>query len=210
MLCNAPPNPAERNNETLTPALAAKIRKQYENLGRTGLLGYLYRPRDIRFVHFGIRRGINQAGIYNKSPDEIPPEHEVEEGRYHYYECPLPQMPPMDKRTFFHYFWAHASHAPTNDMTFHDRLPKKLGCSILMASSSAPLTMGWGVHIIEGPNWPMFPWIVTALLAVTLVICAIYDAVVKGRESGFTIGQLIFSILMAVLSSAISYVVDTV
>lgn len=188
----------------------AKIKARYNELSRTGFLRYLYRPHDIRFVQFGIRRGVNQAGIYNRQADEIPPEVEVREGRYHYYECPLPQMPPMDKRTFFHYFWAHAKHGPTNDMTFHDRLPKKLGCSILMASSSTPLTMGWGIHIIEGPNWPIFPWVVVVLLSMTLVICAAYDAIVQDRESGFTIGQLLFSILMAVLSSVISYVVDTV
>jgi hypothetical protein len=174
------------------------------------MIQYFYRPRDIRFVYFGIRRGVNQAGIYNKEPDEIPPELEVKEERYHYYECPLPQMPPMDTRTFFHYFWDHANHAPTNDMTFHDRLPKKLGCSILMAPSSTPLTMGWGIHVIEGVNWPLFPWIVVAILAVTLVVAAVYDAVFQSQESGFTIGQLVFSLLMALLSSLISYVVDTI
>lgn len=140
----------------------------------------------------------------------MPPEAEVREGRYHYYECPLQVSPPMDRRTFFHYFWDHASHMPSNDMTFHDRLPKKLGCSILMASTQGSLTTGWGVHIIEGANWPLFPWIVVALLAITLVLSLIYDVVYKGRESGFTVGQLVFSLLMAVLTSVISYVVDTV
>ena len=119
---------------------------------RKGWRGYLYRPCDIRFVRFGIRKGINQVGMYNHEPDEVPPVEEVREGRYHYYECPLMAMPPMDKRTFFHYFWDHAKHGPTNDLTFHDRLPKKLGCSILMASVPTPLTMGWGVHVVEGAN----------------------------------------------------------
>ena len=173
-------------------------------------MAYLYRPRDVKFVLFGIRKGINQVGIYNKEPIEIPPEVEVKEGRYHYYECPLQQMPPMDTRTFFHYFWDHTSHAPTNDLTFHDRLPKKLGCSLLMASSATPLTMGWGVHIIEGVNWPLLPWIVVIILAVTLVVAAVYDTLSQGQESGFTIGQLVFSLLMALLSSLVSYVVDTV
>jgi hypothetical protein len=164
----------------------------------------------MRFVEFGIRRGINQVGIYNKEENEIPPTGEVEEGRYHYYECPLNQMPPMDRRTFFHYFWDHASHQPTNDMTFLDRLPKKLGCSILMAPNTTPLTKGWGVHIIEGANWPLIPWLVVVVLFVALVVAVVYDVALKGQESGFTVGQLVFSLLMAVLSSIFSYVVDTV
>lgn len=169
--------PARLLNVKLILRSIGRIKARYNELGRSGFLAYLYRPRDIRFIHFGIRRGINQVGIYNKEPNEIPPKREVEEGRYHYFECPLPQMPPIDKRTFFHYFWEHASHAPTNDMTFHGRLPKKLGCSIFMAPSETTLTMGWGIHIIEGPNWPMFPWIVVTLLTITLIIPGVYDAV---------------------------------
>jgi hypothetical protein len=68
---------------------------------------------------------------------------------------------------------------------------------------------GMGIHIIEGVNWPLFPWIVVVFLAAVLVV-AVYDAVFQGQESGFNIGQLIFSLLTALLSSLISYVIDTV
>ena len=187
----------------------AKIRARYDELRRKGWRRYLYRPFDVRFVLFGIRRGVNQAGIYNKQPDEIPPEEEVRDGHYHYYECPLKTMPPIDKRTFFHYFWDHANHFPTDDLTFHDRLPKKLGCSILMAASSTPLTMGWGIHIIEGANWPLFPALVFAISLITLLISLGYDVAFKGRDSGFAIGQLIFTMLMAGLTSVFTYVADS-
>jgi hypothetical protein len=47
-------------------------------------------------------------------------------------------------------------------------------------------------------------------LFVALVVALVYDVALKGQESGFTVGQLVFSLLMAVLSSIFSYVVDTV
>ena len=77
-------------------------------------------------------------------------------------------LPPIDPKTFFHYFWDHASHAESSgnqafDALFYNRMPKKLGKSILIDAKPGTLNLGWGVHIIEGPNKPLLAWLTTAV-----------------------------------------------
>lgn len=143
----------------------SQIKRRYEACKGYGLGRLLYKPRDIHFVHFGVLRAGFHTGIYEK-PLSIPPAIEVQEKRYHYYECPLKPLPPIDRRTFFHYFWDHDKHPPPGrnlifESLFTSRLPKKLGDSIFN-QREPKLQLGWGVHIIEGPNKPVLAWLVFA------------------------------------------------
>ena len=142
-------------------ALFKEIPERYDASRRHSLRRLLYRPQDINFVQFGdLRRGV-QTGIYDK-PLAIPPKLEVDEKRYHYHECPLDPLPPIDRGTFFHYFWTHDKHPPPGanpifESLFMSWLPKKLGDSIFN-QREPKLQMGWEVHIIEGPNKPLLAW----------------------------------------------------
>lgn len=141
--------------------LFAEIRKRYDSHRKRSLRGLLYRPHDIHFVLFGVLRAGVQTGIYDK-PLAIPPPVEVTAKRYHYHECPLDPLPPMDRRTFFHYFWEHNNHPSQSENAafqslFFNRLPKKLGDSIFH-QKGPKLQVGWGLHIIEGPNKTMLAW----------------------------------------------------
>ncbi|KAK3704978.1 hypothetical protein LTR37_013495 [Vermiconidia calcicola] len=192
--------------------LFAQIRKRYDSARRKGLYRVLYRPMDIEFVRFGVHRGGYQTGIYEK-PLAVPPAAEVRDEKYHYHECPLDPLPPIDSRTFFHYFWEHASHPVTSgsqafDSLFFNRLPKKLGSSILVQTDLGKLQLGWGVHIIEGPNKPLLAWLATAILVLSFVISVSYDVGTKNRESGFAIGQWMVAVLATALTAVYFHLAD--
>ena len=189
-----------------------KINEEYLSLRRKGLFRFLYRPSDIHFVRFGVQRGGYQTGIYQK-PLSIPPAVEVKEQRYHYYECPLDPLPPIDPGTFFHYLWDHASHPESSgnggfDTLFFNRLPKKLGESILKQTDPGKLQLGWGVHIIEGPNKPLLAWLATGILVLSFVISLTYDITYKNKESGFAIGQWLVAVLATALTALYFHLAD--
>ena len=190
----------------------AKVRSRYEGLRGRGVHRYLYQPSNIHFVRFGVQMGGNQTGIY-ESPLAIPPEAEVKAGRWHYYQCPLDPLRPIDRRTFFHYFWEHASH-PTStgnvafDTLFYNRLPKKLGTSMLAPTDPGKLHLGWGVHIIEGPNKPLLAWMVAAIVTMSFVLSVIYDVAMKNKDSGFGFGQWMVAVLTAALTAVYFHMAD--
>ena len=159
-----------------------------------------------------MQRGGYQTGIY-QSPLAIPPEIEVKEQRYHYYECPLDPLPPIDARTFFHYFREHASHPPCSgnqafDTLFYNRLPKKLGSSVLLQTDPGKLHLGWGVHVIEGPNKPLLAWLAAGILVFSFVVSVAYDIILKNKDSGFGIGQWLVAVLTAALTALYFHLAD--
>ncbi|KAK5119222.1 hypothetical protein LTR85_007836 [Meristemomyces frigidus] len=186
--------------------LFRKIRKRYLQLARRGVYKLLYRPRDIHFVRFGVEQGGAQTGIY-EHPLAIPPPAEIKGKRYHYYECPLDPLPPIDRRTFFHLLWAPAAHPPSastrsgSHLVFFNRLPKKLGDSILLQQDPDQLNLGWGVHIIKGPNKPAIAWSLTAFVVLSFVVSVVYDVVTRNKDSGFAIGQWLLGVLAAALTA---------
>ncbi|KAK5128870.1 hypothetical protein LTR85_000203 [Meristemomyces frigidus] len=191
--------------------MLAKIRQRYDELRRKGVYSVLYRPTNIHFVRFAAQCGGRQTGIY-ETPLAIPPATEVDEKRYHYHICPLDPLPPIDRRTFFHYFWTHASHPPTTgnparDMLFYNRLPKKLNTSMLQETDPKKI-YGWGVHIIEGPNKPLIAWCVTGILIVSFMVAVLYDVLRKSSDSGFSIGQWIVAVLSTALRAMYFHLED--
>jgi len=160
-------------------------------------------------VRFGVREGGRQTGIYQK-PNAIPPVDEVRSGRWLYRDCPMDPLPPIDTRTFFHYFWKHADHPVSCDKIFYDRLPKKLVTSMLRQSKGGTLNLGWGVHIIEGPNKPLIAWMVTAIVAASFAVALVYDIVRKNPDSGFGIGQWLVAVLTTALTALYFHLQDEV
>ena len=150
---------------------------------------------------FGLKRR-HQVGIYEK-PEAIPPESEVKEGRYHYHECPLIVKPPMDHRTFLHYMTCHIQDesGASGEDTFLNRLPKKVGRSIVSEGGSSDLPFGWGVHIIEGPNKVVLSCIAFVGILLSFVISVTYAIIAKTQEQGFGIGQWFGAMLVAGLSA---------
>lgn len=176
------------------------IRKKYNELKRKGLFALLYRPTDIHYVQFGIQLSAQQTDIYQK-PDSLPPRIEVDENRYHYYECPLAPLPPMPTRTFYQYFRGHTPNCASRSTLFSDRLPKKLGTNMTSLASADKLEFGWGIHIVEGPNKPLLAALVAAILFLSFLTSVVYDICTKNADSGFAIGQWMVGMLSAVLAA---------
>ena len=109
--------------------------------------------------------------------------------------------------------WDHASHPASSgseafDSLFFNRLPKKLGDSILKQTDPGYLQLGWGVHIIEGPNKPLLAWLATGILVLSFVVSLTYDIVFKNKESGFTIGQWMVAVLGTGLTAVYFHLAD--
>ncbi|KAI1455427.1 hypothetical protein F4805DRAFT_436170 [Annulohypoxylon moriforme] len=170
------------------------------------LQNWFLEPDDVSFILFGVLRR-HQVGIY-KQPLEIPPQIEVDEGRYDYYECPMKVLPPMPGNIFLHYL-EHAKKKATSkkevplyheDSTFLSRLPKKLEHSIFTGPTTVGLNIsyGWGIHIVERPS--MFAQnLVTGFMAfLSAIICLIVFCttwVTSGRDEAVGIGQYTAGVL---------------
>ncbi|KAF2501739.1 hypothetical protein BU16DRAFT_613580 [Lophium mytilinum] len=180
-------------------AFFSLVHARYHSLRRSRRFGFLFKPVDIQFVRFGVVDS-HRVGVYDK-PMAIPPHLEVKEQRYHYHECPLDPLPPIDHRTFFHYFWNHEQHAGSQSRLFFDRMPKKLHSSILKQSVPNELTLGWGIHIIEGPNKPLLSLSLCIILVLSFVVSIVVALAMKTQESGFGIGQWMVATLSAALAA---------
>ncbi|KAF2806491.1 uncharacterized protein BDZ99DRAFT_337798, partial [Mytilinidion resinicola] len=174
--------------------LFAKIYESYYNIRKQWWFPIMFRPTNIKFVHFHLYEG-HRVGIFDNSPDSIPPECEVVAQRYHYHECPLYPLPPMDYRSFLHFFGSQGKHTHSKCNLWLDRLPKKVGNSIKVQHDPNVLQLGWGVHIVEGPNWLVISWTMFGLLLVSFLVSLIYALAAKSQESGFGIGQWIVGVL---------------
>lgn len=88
---------------------------------------YLYRPAGIKFVHFGVEAGY-RVNFFSKDP--LPSEDVIASKRYEY-DLQPPVPPPIDSRTFLHYFYKHNAHSQSTSARYVNRLPKKLGESLI-------------------------------------------------------------------------------
>jgi hypothetical protein len=191
--------PSRWCSSTLSLTITANIRAKYSSIRRKDLSALLYRPCDIHYVRFGAQLSAQQTDIYH--PDSLPPQIEVQENRYHYYECPLTPLPPMPPQTFYQYFRQHAPDCASRSTLFSDRLPKKLGASMILHNGADKLEFGWGIHIIEGSNKPVLAILVATILALSFAVSVIYDVCTGNADSGFAIGQWMVAMLSAVLSA---------
>jgi len=82
-----------------------------------------------------------------------------------------------------------------------NRLPKKLGESLIGGLGVDELREGWGIHIMEGPNKAALCWALLAVLVASLAISVGYDVGIKAGESGFAIGQWMVAALSVALSA---------
>lgn len=103
----------------------------------------------------------------------------MQAGNYQYAPCPI-DGPPIDSRIFFHYFYAPASKHP--DSLWGSRLPWKLGPSL------GPMAQGWGIHLEERPDWPLFAAFMFLFLLVSGLVAGIYSWKTGDNQTGVAIG----------------------
>jgi hypothetical protein len=187
------------------------VHNQYYNLQPTRWKRWrrwLYKPIDIKFVRFHVLHNIHKVGIFNEGSLSIPPESEVSANRYHYWECPMIPEEPMDRRTFFHFFWHYKIHLDSDSNVWLNRMPKKLNNSLLRELQPNKLNAGWGVHIIEGPNKPVVSLIFAVILITSFLVSMLWAVLKDTQESGFGIGQWIVATLSACSSALYFHISD--
>jgi hypothetical protein len=107
----------------------------------------------------------------------------------------------MDHRAFLHFFRKQGKHASAKRGLFLNRLPKKVGESILAQDDEETLHLGWGVYIVEGLNWPVISWCMFGILLLSFIVSICYALLMKTQESGFGIGQWLVAVLTAALAA---------
>ncbi|XXG99702.1 hypothetical protein Hte_006043 [Hypoxylon texense] len=209
---------------TTDDQLFDEIWKTYRDLKRstwrTALRAWFLKPHDVSFVFFGVL-STHAVGIYRK-PLDIPPQTEVDEGRYHYHECPMEDLPPIPGNIFLHYL-NHAKRKAASkrtpplshtDSTFLDRLPKKLGRSIFAELPAVPVqstSYGWGVQILERTSTSAFYVVVGLVAVISAAICLASFAFtwwLSGLDEAIGIGQYAGTVL-GIIDAAIYLALQT-
>ena len=129
----------------------------------------------------------------------LPPESEVARGHYDYKPCPMDELP-MPSHIFMHHF---RSNNPLQDhprLQWAPRLPQKLETSLYF--SNDVLAVGWGVQILEGPNWGLI-WIVLTIATLLSGLIAVFCAfLVHDKATGVAIGAWLTAIQAMALAAA--------
>ncbi|MCJ1438964.1 hypothetical protein MMC27_008354 [Xylographa pallens] len=168
--------------------LFALIKQRYDEVrGHRSKLFFL-EPAKVEWVQFSLEER-HRVGIM-LHPMAVPPKGEVDNHHYDYEPCPLEPLPPIPDNVFMHYL---NDPGPHRRPTWLRRLPKKMNYSLLNASEE--LVTGWGLHIIEGPNWVAI-W--TAAFCVTFVsgvFSTLWSILRNDVSGGFGIGSWLVSAL---------------
>ncbi|KAL9118045.1 MAG: hypothetical protein Q9187_005412 [Circinaria calcarea] len=167
--------------------LFREIKSQYLRLRGYRAKHFLLKPVAVQFVQFSLEER-HQVGILD-FPLALPPETEVIAKRYEYDPCPLRPPPPIPSHIFLHYLNSSREHPRS---LWLDRLPKKLTESI--KQSTDPLPIGWGIHIIEGPNRRAMFWITVLIVLLSIIVSTTWTAVKGDIQGGFGLGAWIVSV----------------
>lgn len=101
----------------------------------------------------------------------LPPEEEVKvEKRYHYVPCPKDIEDPLLQVQFLHEYFKPGRHL---GKFWLNRLPKKLKEKLLLNTKGSAI--GWGIHIVEEPNWFAFGLVAVGVVALSGVLALIYS-----------------------------------
>ncbi|KAH8600678.1 hypothetical protein B0O99DRAFT_286612 [Bisporella sp. PMI_857] len=172
--------------------LFAHIEKKYHHLRGykvRSLKPFLYQPVNIEFVKFALEDAHRIDIQYD--PPHIPPDIEIHSRNYEYTPCPLVPLPPIPANAFLHYLQCHADEGSLRGKKWFNRLPKKLEKSLIDVRHSTEVekdVVGWGIHIIEGPNIAWITRLTFIVVLVSGILSVCYSLATKDISSGFAIG----------------------
>jgi hypothetical protein len=120
----------------------------------------------------------------------LPPEEEVKKKNYLYYPCPMDIEDPFLNNQFIHELCTPGAHL---DRYWIDSFPKKLNGKLAYVSGQRPF--GWGIHIVEGPNWYAFAFLAYVIILSSGILSVIYAILRRDISSGFGMGSYAISVL---------------
>jgi len=172
-----------------------RIKNAYNNIrGPLAKRNFLLKPKQVNFAQFGLEKDSHKAHIF--AEPAYPDKEAINSGEWHYNLHP--PLKPMPSTAFIHYLLHEA--APDDDR-FQRRLPKKLRMSIFQSRASVPdypIVFGWGIHIIEGPDWPKVIWIFITVLIACFTPLIAYVTINRDWATATSTGGLIVSSLTLV------------
>ena len=137
-------------------------------------------------------RGGYDIGILK---NEILPEVEVREKRYHYDPCPL--QIPMPSSMFLHTM-LHPEYY--EGCILQSRVPKKLTTGVSGAIGSALNPVGWGAHIHEGSNNLAIALCCMCSSLISLVTRLLWSILQRDVQGGTDIGQYIVGVTISIFA----------
>lgn len=124
----------------------------------------------------------------------LPSLKEVYTGEYAYSPCP-PDIGdnPVDPGFFMHSFRSPGDHS--NNLII-ERLPKKMHSQLACHRGlDGPVQQGWGILIVEGPNWFLIRLTVGSLTFVIGTISVACSVITQSVQDGSSVGQLLMTIM---------------
>lgn len=126
---------------------------------------------------------------------------------YHYEPCPPQVQNVLLRIPLLHQLFQPGMH--TTDF-WTKRTPKKL-VQMLDYPSPDPV-IGWGIHIIEGPNWHALGVLTMIFNVLSLAIASIHSVVRSDVSSGFAVGSfflavetMIVTLVLAMVTTSLLY-----
>ena len=172
-----------------------KVRAEYWKIRGCRIKRFLARiflkPAAMQYVRFCVQ---DRHRAYNTEKNSLPPKKQVASQEYDYRPCPLKPPHPMPSNAFMHQMkCAGTIKGVTRKAYWLHAQPKKLAAPVTQAG--ADVAEGWGVHILEGPNYVYILFsVICALLACILPLVAY--VVKTGDVSGFAgVGSLLVAAL---------------
>ena len=126
---------------------------------------------------------VDEGSTIGVCDPELPPLSEVNGQRYAYTPCPLKPCEVMPDHLFFHYF---NNPAPHYNGKWMRRLPKKLKQSIFSSTEQFPV--GWGIHILECPDYHTILMALFIGLALSGIFAVLWAILTKDVQGAFSIG----------------------
>ncbi|KAH8742495.1 hypothetical protein BGZ57DRAFT_837578 [Hyaloscypha finlandica] len=177
-------------------ALFARIRAEYLKIRKRRSWLRLFKPCGVHFVEFEF---FDPESVWIRQQPSTPPSTEVDAGHYIFHPCiPLGVAPQVPIDAFLHGMSCDAPFA-NDPLGLHrvwlPRLPQKASPPIIVRDNI--LKKGWGIHIIEGPDWVSF-FIVNLIIAIMSGVAAFLWTLYKHDFSGaFTFAAWILMVVNA-------------
>ena len=126
----------------------------------------------------------------------VPLPHEAKTYRYIFDPIPMDE-PPIDARTFNHYF--HKIHQADEDDTWITRFPQLQDSSLFYGNEK--LAKGWGIEIIEAPNWMLFLIVNLWGLLFSGAVAALTCILMHDNQTGVAIGAWLSAVQMLTITA---------
>ncbi|KAI1323655.1 hypothetical protein F5Y16DRAFT_383060 [Xylariaceae sp. FL0255] len=167
----------------------------YKTRGLRSRFKFLIKATTIEFVQFTLW---NRRGAYVSicsRPDSIPPE---DFDDYEYYPKPLKPLLPMPAEIFIHYLEHGEGDLNPVRNDWLPRLPKRLDKRVIDCNEAC---LGWGMHIIEGPNREVIFWIAMVTILASVLTSVLWSTLRGDVQGGTGLGALIVALPPAILAA---------